>query len=497
MATRYWKGQNLHGSDKYILRLLPDELGSLLLQYLVYIRPCNIYVATALHVHSDPSERKTAIEAATYYLFVKNDRRIKSEEVRCTFIKFWRILAGYTLTFQDMRHIMQAFLMSNAFKYSTVGDSDLVPDDNSDHFDQSAEWEFREHSVAQNCAMAGQAAHTADVAERFYGVSTERIKIVMAQQLLHNSKTSLVWHALLYANIDKVLFPAHKKSANLSLQIATRSVYASDKSPVNAAGQAFNVNVTQTFHTTSYHQPNPTSSNSSSSSGGSSSDGGILTKQGSAAIKWETRDLVQQQLLLHSANTGFSDFKSQQQKDGLCRLLERERDVMVILPTGGGKSLLFQLAALIEATHSAGKITIVVAPLAALKRNIYDECFRHNIPCETWSRRNSGKIAPGQFSGLVVTAAESFAMSEFQDFLASCALGDYLQRVVIDEAHLYLLWSDFRQSLDNIRHGVEHLPQLVLLSATVPPQIELELYNKFRLQHVTTLDQVDVIRATT
>ncbi|KAJ2837849.1 hypothetical protein FBU31_001052, partial [Coemansia sp. 'formosensis'] len=140
MTTWYWKGRALHGKDKHVLRLLPVELGDLLLKYLVFIKPCEVMAVNELY-SSQPSDiRKKATVISHYYLFTQNGKHIGDDQVCSIFASVWSEQAGYKLTFQDMQHIMQAFLMSNAHKFRTSVSSDLVPDDGSDRFDAMTEY---------------------------------------------------------------------------------------------------------------------------------------------------------------------------------------------------------------------------------------------------------------------------------------------------------------------------------------------------------------------
>ncbi|KAJ1814286.1 hypothetical protein LPJ60_006082, partial [Coemansia sp. RSA 2675] len=513
LATRYWKGQALYGKDKHVLRLLPKDLGELLLKYLVFVKPCEVAITSALACNKPKEVRAAETAIVSHYLFTQMGHEFSDDLVRTTFAKLWKKSVGYKLTFQDMRHIMQAFLMSNCTMFRTSVNSELVEEE-GDHFqDRSEDYRAlceRAKNHKQFCAMASQAAHTAHVAELNYAISSEGIRLVMEQQLLNNCKTSMLWQEILLSKVDQTKYPTEwpriPKSAWSKMSVNAYSTEhgligvsagALVGAPVAATGPPTTVNVAQTFQTFSCVYPERTSSRGSGGSSSSSNRDEIVVRRGQGDISEHTRHTVQEKLIEHSQRTGISTFNSQQQKDSVCRLVEEERDMLVVLPTGGGKSFIFQLASLIDGDAYPGRFTLVVSPLKALTQNIYDECLKHGVPCMIWSRGSLRPIIPGIFTGIVVAAVESLEEDRFADFLLACQANNNLRRVVIDEAHLYPVWKHFRSAMGNVKTALSRVKQLVLFSATVPPRFELDLFKNFRYGLATRREDVDIIRAPT
>lgn len=75
-------------------------------------------------------------------------------------------------------------------------------------------------------------------------------------------------------------------------------------------------------------------------------------------------------------------FKSIEQAKAVAMILERKEDILAVLPTGGGKSLLFFLPAFVEKRDR--KTTVVVLPLVALTKDMIDRCRKHNLTYDTW-----------------------------------------------------------------------------------------------------------------
>jgi superfamily II DNA or RNA helicase len=145
-------------------------------------------------------------------------------------------------------------------------------------------------------------------------------------------------------------------------------------------------------------------------------------------------------------------------------ILSREADMVVILPTGYGKSLLFFLPAFIENQDRRKYITVVIAPLRALSQQIQKLCRYSKTPHVLYT---SGMPADDACAVtiLAVEQIDSTALA----FLQQLSGQGRLARLIFDECHLVVSWLSFRFSLQNLRK-VAGLPvPLVLLTATLPP----------------------------
>ena len=164
---------------------------------------------------------------------------------------------------------------------------------------------------------------------------------------------------------------------------------------------------------------------------------------------------------------GYGEFRPQQQ-DAVEAALEG-RDVLVVMPTGAGKSLCFQLPAAL----SEG-VTLVVSPLIALMRDQVDALNRRpafaEIGCACLTSLQSPeeqydllrKMRQGHLK-LVYVAPERFRSGAFMDALKSVKIA----RFVVDEAHCISEWGhDFRPDYLSLREVVETLGNPPLLAAT-------------------------------
>ncbi len=171
---------------------------------------------------------------------------------------------------------------------------------------------------------------------------------------------------------------------------------------------------------------------------------------------------------------GFSSFKGHQ-KDIIETLLNGE-DVFVLMPTGGGKSLCYQLPALItEGT------AIVVSPLIALMKNQVDAIngltsgkgLAHVLNSslnKSQTQQVFDDIRKGR-TKLLYVAPESLIKEEYMDFLKEVKISF----VAIDEAHCISEWGhDFRPEYRNLKLIIDKIASVpvIALTATATPKVQ-------------------------
>lgn len=162
-----------------------------------------------------------------------------------------------------------------------------------------------------------------------------------------------------------------------------------------------------------------------------------------------------------------------------------ESPVVAVMPTGGGKSLLFMLPAWAE----QGGTTVVVVPLIALRGDMKRRCQQLGIPCAAWHGRN-----PPDAAAIVLVTPESAVSEGFMTFLNRLRATRQLDRIVIDECHVVLNRSyTFRKQMQRLGTLVAAEAPMVLLTATLPPSEEGELFQRMHFRR----DQVKMFRAST
>jgi len=159
------------------------------------------------------------------------------------------------------------------------------------------------------------------------------------------------------------------------------------------------------------------------------------------------------------------------------------RDSLVVMPTGGGKSLCYQLPAL-----AGGGLVLVVSPLIALMSDQARRldhsgvraCMLASGMAEGHNAQALAQIASGE-AQLVLAAPERFASRAFRDAL-SCA---HVSLFVVDEAHCVAEWGhDFRPDYLRLHAAVESLgrPAVMAATATATPQVAREIAQRLALR---------------
>jgi ATP-dependent DNA helicase RecQ len=181
---------------------------------------------------------------------------------------------------------------------------------------------------------------------------------------------------------------------------------------------------------------------------------------------------------------GYDSFRGQQQ-----RVIERVlagRHAMVIMPTGMGKSLCFQIPALVpddhdDTNHERRSLTLVISPLIALMKDQVDALTAKGIDAafinSSLSRQERESrykgVAAGRFDLLYVTP-ERFRKPEFVDVIGQRKI----RLLAVDEAHCISEWGhDFRPDYTRLKEFREVIgnPVTIALTATATPDVQQDI----------------------
>lgn len=159
------------------------------------------------------------------------------------------------------------------------------------------------------------------------------------------------------------------------------------------------------------------------------------------------------------------------------------KDALVIMPTGGGKSLCYQLPAI-----QFGGVTLVISPLIALMKDQVDSLKANGVAAEfinssllpeqiyeVQKRALRGEVK------ILYVAPERLAVASFRDFLDSVNV----QLIAIDEAHCISEWGhDFRPDYRNLKKLRKDFPSVpvIALTATATHKVRKDIIDQLSLQ---------------
>ncbi len=184
-------------------------------------------------------------------------------------------------------------------------------------------------------------------------------------------------------------------------------------------------------------------------------------------------------------NFGFDTFKGEQ--ESIIHSILEGKDTFVLMPTGGGKSLCYQLPAIISEGTA-----IIVSPLIALMKNQVDlirnynenESIAHfyNSTLNVTQKRQVEKDVIEGKTKLLYVAPETLAKEDNFQFYSSFKISF----IAIDEAHCISEWGhDFRPEYRRIKDAINKIPYkfpIVALTATATPKVQTDIAKNLGLK---------------
>jgi len=199
--------------------------------------------------------------------------------------------------------------------------------------------------------------------------------------------------------------------------------------------------------------------------------------------------MIKSQLTLHDhlkSIFGFSSFKGRQEE--IIKTLQEGNDSLVIMPTGGGKSMCYQLPALLDKG-----VAIIISPLIALMKNQVDTIrgFSKNdsiahVLNSSLNKQEVQGVKDDLSSGktkLLYVAPESLTKEDYILFLRNIKISFY----AVDEAHCISEWGhDFRPEYRKLRQIIDNIGRkpIIALTATATPKVQQDIQKNLKLENV-------------
>lgn len=201
-------------------------------------------------------------------------------------------------------------------------------------------------------------------------------------------------------------------------------------------------------------------------------------------INFESINEILQKVFKHDG------FRSELQRDAVVEACKFENDLFVSLPTGSGKSLIYQL----PAVYKNQGLSIIVSPLVALISNQITNAKRLGIPCATinshmtkaWNTQVKSEIANKDTKlRLLYITPETLCSDHFQPHLNNLNKNKTLKLFAIDEAHCVSSWGhEFRPDylkLGQLRHRYPNVP-IIALTATATSKVLKDILDVLNLR---------------
>ncbi|KAM0362018.1 hypothetical protein ACHAO7_011321 [Fusarium culmorum] len=412
LVTQYHKSLAHFDAPKVIPRFLPQRIGQLFVMYMVYIRPLTD------RWEADRWELYGKMAPPSDFIWHNETGPWESSHMSGAMGRWTSCYIGRRITLQDWRHIAIAISKKHARdRGATRADFEDGGDD-----DESERYETPDDLAA---------CHTGQTAAN-YGVTIDVLKRLTAEPLDVFGQVSRRWHKFLGCD-------AQQQSA-LKRRYTAESVGEERKC-----------------------QPPRKRAKIAS----------LENMRASAVAAEDKKDDMILQALRAVLRDEDAQFRSPQQEEAVRLATAKQSPLVAVLPTGGGKSLVFMVPAMLA---GAG-VTIVVAPYAELKRQLVTRCVDAGLDCKPWPE------ARESWPRVTLVSAEAAVTDDFLQWAADLSVNGRLDRVVIDECHLSFTAAEtYRAKLRSLVLLRSLGCPFVFLTGTLPPLRQRDFEEAMQLQ---------------
>ena len=166
-----------------------------------------------------------------------------------------------------------------------------------------------------------------------------------------------------------------------------------------------------------------------------------------------------------------------EQEKALEIIMSGREQVVAVLPTGSGKSLLFML----PCTLPGAQVTILIVPLVSLRGDLLRRMQALGIDHLEWTPGERREVA------LVIVSTEAASTKDFVKYARGLVARQKLDRIVVDECHLTVTAVEYRPTMVDVTALRCLRTQFVYMTATLPPLIQAEFQERNYLVCPTTI----------
>lgn len=436
LVTRYHKSQSQWDKPKVVPRFLPWRVGQLMALYLAYVQP----LAELLRVQ--------ALRGSwSDYIWADESGPWETERLTRVMSRESELRLGNRLTTQDYRHAAVGIGREFVGESFSKGYQDEVGEA------EEAEADDDGGEPGGESAIELQSGRTTAVGVSHYGVPLNIIKHLSMRSLDVFRPLSGRWHQFLGLESARPAKSRGRKRKGCESGAAEAGEAegegeggAEEEAEEEAEGEA--------------------------EGEGEAGAGRRKRRANGVAVvsEGELRQAMRKALGKSAADE--VSFRSAAQERALRAVADGRTPLVVVLATGGGKSLLFMAPACLDDPG----VTVVVAPFRALVEDTVRRLRGRDIDCLEWRDGEANAAA------VVVVSADVAVGAGFLTYASNLAGRGLLRRVFVDECHLTVTASPWRPKLAQLGCLRALGCQTVLLTATLPPALEGELGEVMRVR---------------
>jgi superfamily II DNA helicase RecQ len=473
VITRYYKTQSQWDKPKVVVRFLPEAVGQLVAAYLLYVRPLRALLQSALD--------KPMPASVTDYLWADERGPWETDRLTRTMTLESAKWLGTRLTVQEYRHtavgvgrevVGERFATGYRTEMASSGGA-------AEEGERSSDEDGEDPVELQN----GRTTATGAVA---YAVRADLVQGLSTRSINVFRTLSHAWHAFLgFPQAESKPAALLKRKRELSSSQAAQAQHNRAKENTPTLKRARVIEESQALLVSPTHK-------------GKGRDQSHLDREGEEKEKEEERRGVEHavQQVLSIPLGSLVTYKSPEQEAALYAVVRGVSPLIIVLPTGGGKTLLPVAATVLDEAPShqqeSGRpsVTILVVPFRALIEDMLVRLCEAGVKAIEWQAGAEGDYQNRRTPASIVLVSADYVGScsgQFLSYAALLARQGVLRRVVIDECHVAITADSWRTALRRLK-DVRLLPcQHVLLTATLPPSQEAQLRETMLMPGATVL----------
>ena len=326
-----------------------------------------------------------------------------------------------------------------------------------------------------NAIMHEQSGHSSSIGNIVYGVSNRSLPNINSSKIQMFLNISIKWHKFIghgppdpYKSQPHSLLPPPIQS---SMNLLSSSSMFSSPTPGSNIGllqltSKVN-NMEQSFGR--YLLGNPLHSRIFNSNISNTMNMNVTICRPSIAGKLSR--LKAENLLEEFYNDGTVTFKSATQRNVISLILDNHTtNKLVVLPTGGGKSLLFML----PARYIQHRVNVVVVPIVSLSYDLKRRCDEYDITSYIFNKNRLQELNHN-YPNILFCSHEDIESTEFISFMNHIYVEKMLGSIYIDEVHTIMDWQEFRGSMKSVQKLLVYDCLKIAMTATLPKSKEEQL----------------------